>query len=182
MIEVLITGIGGQGAQTIGKILIEIYFKKQYKISYYPFYGSQMRGGNSSCVVKFDEREVVNPCINNADLYAAMDENGINENIKYLKHNSIMIINVDKVSDEFLELLNNNNEFKSKNINIIKINANKKAIDFGMKNAANIVMLKYISDILKLSSDEVKYGIDKFFRDNGKQKYIDKNIELYEVS
>jgi len=33
-----------------------------------------------------------------------------------------------------------------------------------------------------LSSDEVKYGIDKFFRDNGKQKYIDKNIELYEVS
>ena len=96
--------------------------------------------------------------------------------------NSIMIINVDKVSDEFLELLNNNIEFKSKNINIIKINANKKAIDFGMKNATNIVMLKYISDILKLSSDEVKYGIDKFFRDNGKQKYIDKNIELYEVS
>ena len=182
MIEVLITGIGGQGAQTIGKILLEIYFRKQYKVAYYPFYGSQMRGGNSSCVVKFDEREVVNPCISSVDLYSAMDENGIIDNIKFLKSNSKMIINLDRLSEDFLNSLNNNTEFKSKNIDIIKINANKKAIDFGMKNAANIVMLKYISDILKLNNEEVEYGIDKFFRDNGKEKYIDKNIELYEVS
>lgn len=175
MTQILLTGIGGQGAQTIGKMLIEIYLKKGFNISYYPYYGSQMRGGNSSCVVKFDKNEIVNPCLSTVDIYVAMDSNEFLDNLKFLKENSIVIVNVDNVDETLIS------EFKSKNHNIIEVNASKRAIDFGMKNAANIVMYKKLIKVLNIDSNDAIYGIEKYFKDNGKEKYIEKNIQLFNL-
>lgn len=175
MIEVLATGIGGQGAQTIGKILIEVCFKNGFNVSYYPYYGSQMRGGSSSCVVKFDKSEIVNPCLSSVDIFLAMDKNEFLDNIKFLKQNSTIIINADNIDDSMLSLIDDHK------YNIIKVNANKTAVDFGMKNAANIVMYRELIKVLKIDKEDAIFGIKKYFKDNGKEKYIEKNIELFNM-
>ncbi len=63
--EILIIGSGGQGALTIGEIILRAVSKKNYAVSFYPFYGSQMRGGASSCVVKIDTENnyIINPTL-----------------------------------------------------------------------------------------------------------------------
>ena len=74
--EILIIGSGGQGALTIGEIICRAINKKNYAVSFYPFYGSQMRGGSSSCVVKIDTENdfIINPTMNVATDIIVLDE------------------------------------------------------------------------------------------------------------
>ena len=107
--EIFIIGIGGEGALTIGEILLIAANKKQYAVSFYPFYGSQMRGGESGCIIKVDTEndEIVNPTINkpedvlvlndkfykkyeehiseNAKIYKELKNNDKNKNLRLLK-------------------------------------------------------------------------------------------------
>ncbi len=47
MKKILIAGEGGQGVQTISKILLDILNIKDYQISFVPNYGVEQRGGVS---------------------------------------------------------------------------------------------------------------------------------------
>lgn len=107
--EIFIIGIGGEGALTIGEIILIAANEKQYAVSFYPFYGSQMRGGESGCIIKVDTEndEIVNPTINSpndvlvlndkfyekyesfisngAKIYKSLETNDKNKNLKLLK-------------------------------------------------------------------------------------------------
>ena len=74
--EIFIIGIGGQGAQAIGDILMFASCEMNYKSSFYPFYGSQMRGGESGCIVKIDTdgNDIVNPTINSPDDFIILND------------------------------------------------------------------------------------------------------------
>ena len=96
--EIFIIGIGGQGAQTIGEILLIASNIKNYSASFYPFYGSQMRGGESGCIVKIDTdgNAILNPTINSPDDFLILDDKFFdkykkfsNENSKYYKSDEI---------------------------------------------------------------------------------------------
>lgn len=74
--EIFIIGVGGQGALTLGELLCIAANRKSYGVSFYPFYGSQMRGGESGCVVKMDPEggEIANPTINRPDDFLVLDD------------------------------------------------------------------------------------------------------------
>ena len=74
--EIFIIGIGGQGALTTGEILCYAGVQKGYTVSFYPFYGSQMRGGEAGCVVKLDTEgaEIANPTINSPDDFIILSD------------------------------------------------------------------------------------------------------------
>ena len=95
--EIFIIGIGGEGVLTIGEILLIAANEKQYAVSFYPFYGSQMRGGESGCIIKVDTEndEIVNPTINSpSDVLVLNDkfyekyEKFINDDTKVYKTTS----------------------------------------------------------------------------------------------
>ena len=74
--EIFIVGIGGQGALTIGEILLIAANKKNYAASFYPFYGSQMRGGEAGCIVKIDTDglDILNPTVNSPDDFIILND------------------------------------------------------------------------------------------------------------
>jgi len=74
--EIFIIGIGGQGALTLGELLCHAGNRKNYTVSLYPFYGSQMRGGEAGCVVKMETEggEIANPTINEPDDFLILSE------------------------------------------------------------------------------------------------------------
>lgn len=76
MYSILIMGLGGDGAQTIGKIIMIACELNGYAASFYPFYGSQMRGGESSCVIKINtENDIINnPTLNKADYFLILND------------------------------------------------------------------------------------------------------------
>ena len=74
--EIFIIGVGGQGAQSLGEILMIAARNKNYSASFYPFYGSQMRGGETGCIVKIDTdgNEILNPTINMPTDFLILDK------------------------------------------------------------------------------------------------------------
>ena len=74
--EIFILGIGGQGALTVGEILCNAGNRRGYSVSFYPFYGSQMRGGEAGCVVKMDTEgeEIANPTINEPEDFILLSD------------------------------------------------------------------------------------------------------------
>ena len=94
--EIFITGIGGEGVLTIGEMLANCFIKNNFKVSLYPFYGSQQRGGEVNCILKIDSNDnIINPTINSPDYFLVVNDKYIEKYEKF-KNGKTVIINVDK--------------------------------------------------------------------------------------
>ena len=54
MTGMIFSGFGGQGILTTGMIAAEAGMKLGMHVTWYPSYGSQMRGGTANCSVKLE--------------------------------------------------------------------------------------------------------------------------------
>ena len=94
--EIFITGIGGEGVLTIGEILANVFIKNNYTVSLYPFYGSQQRGGEVSCILKINSNgNIINPTINSPDYYLVANDKHIEKYEKF-KNEKTVVINVNE--------------------------------------------------------------------------------------
>ena len=91
-LEILFIGIGGDGVLTIANILANAFIKKNYNVSFYPFYGSEQRGGEVCCTLKVDDKnDIVNPILSSPDFYLVLNDKFLekykcfgSENAKYI--------------------------------------------------------------------------------------------------
>lgn len=104
--EIFVIGIGGQGALTVGELLSIAGNIKNYSISFYPFYGSQMRGGEAGCVIKVDTSgdEIPNPTINSPDDFLILNDKFFDKYKKFQNENSKQYY-LDDVNDKNANLL-----------------------------------------------------------------------------
>lgn len=107
--EIFIIGIGGEGAQTIGEILSISACTKNFATSFYPFYGSQMRGGESGCIIKIDTEgnDITNPTINMPDDFLILNDTFFDKYKKFASDTS-----------KYYQIDNSN--IKNKNIKLLK--------------------------------------------------------------
>lgn len=107
--EIFIIGIGGEGAQTIGEILSISACIKNFATSFYPFYGSQMRGGESGCIIKIDTEgnDITNPTINIPDDFLILNDTFFDKYKKFASDTS-----------KYYQIDNSN--IKNKNIKLLK--------------------------------------------------------------
>lgn len=151
--EIFIIGIGGQGALTIGEILLIAANKKNYGASFYPFYGSQMRGGEAGCIVKIDTNgdDILNPTVNSPDDF---------------------IILSDKFFDKYKKFENPSSKYykyDEKNIEGLQ--------DIDVKKNLNILILKkYIKDCDIFNDDEIIEAIKEKFK---KEEVYASKIDIY---
>ena len=103
--EIFIIGIGGQGAQSIGDIFMIASRNMNYSASFYPFYGSQMRGGESCCIVKIDTdgNNILNPTINMPTDFLVLDSS-IYDKYKKYKNVDSKYYEVKGINDKNLNL------------------------------------------------------------------------------
>ena len=103
--EIFILGIGGQGAQTIGDILLIAAKNKGFGASFYPFYGSQMRGGESGCIVKVDTdgNDIINPTINSPDIFLILNDKFFDK-YKIFEHDNSKYYKIKSINDKNLNL------------------------------------------------------------------------------
>lgn len=151
--EIFIIGIGGQGTLTIGEILLIAANKKNYGASFYPFYGSQMRGGEAGCIVKIDTNgdDILNPTVNSPDDF---------------------IILSDKFFDKYKKFENSSSKYykyDEKNIEGLQ--------DIDVKKNLNILILKkYIKDCDIFNDDEIIEAIKEKFK---KEEVYASKIDIY---
>lgn len=101
--EILFLGIGGDGVQLISNLLSNAVNDLNYKVSNFYIYGSQVRGGESTVVIKISDEEIINPIYSSPDFVVVLNDTYIDKYKEDFNKNTKII----KIDDE--KVLKNKN-------------------------------------------------------------------------
>lgn len=162
--EIIFAGFGGQGIQTIGKIVAYSGLIDGYNTSWLPSYGPEMRGGTSNCSVIISDTEIGSPIVTSADILVVMNNPSLDKFESYLKTNGFLILDSNLITSKI----------KRTDIRIYNIPAEKLAQELGHSKYSNIIMLGAIIYICKLVSLE---SIIKSIKENLNNNYYEGNVQ-----
>jgi 2-oxoglutarate ferredoxin oxidoreductase subunit gamma len=144
--SILLGGFGGQGVQTIGKLLTYAANDADCFVTFFPAYGGQMRGGTSNCtVVVSNDKPIASPSRKSYDYFIALNEPSYVRFRDQVKKGGTIIVNSDLVTDVP----------ESGDITYVKIPLNTLADQVGSQKVMNVIMLAFISKYFSLIPAEV---------------------------
>ncbi len=124
-------GSGGQGVLSMGYILAFAVMRDKMNVTYLPSYGAEVRGGTANCTVCVSDAEIASPVASSPDYAVVLNKPSMVKYQKLLKKGGIMLINSSMVDGEP----------ERDDIEVIKIPANKIALELGNERAVNMIML-----------------------------------------
>ena len=143
--SILLGGFGGQGVQTIGKLLTYAANEAKCEVTFFPAYGGQMRGGTSNCtVVVSDDKPIFSPNRKTYDYIVALNEPSYKRFAGQINPGGTIVINSDLVTVEN----------PPENVTIVKIPLNTLAEQVGSQKVMNVIMLGFLSQYLTLIPKE----------------------------
>ncbi len=92
MTGMIFSGFGGQGILTTGMIAAEAGMKLGMNVTWYPSYGSQMRGGTANCNVKLDARPIASPYVKSIDILCAMNVASVDKFQENMKPGALLLV------------------------------------------------------------------------------------------
>ena len=72
--NIIIAGWGGQGVLTLGALLARGSMLVGKQVTYFPSYGTEVRGGTANCHVKISDREVYSPLVVHPTMLVMMNQ------------------------------------------------------------------------------------------------------------
>ena len=83
--EIICAGFGGQGIITTGILISYCAFETGSQFTWYPSYGSEMRGGTANCTIKISDEEIASPLAKDIDILVGMSGPAIDKFIDSLR-------------------------------------------------------------------------------------------------
>lgn len=132
--EIICSGFGGQGVLTAGLMLADAGMEAGKHVTWYPSYGSEMRGGTANCNVKISDEEIASPYCGEGktDILFSLNNAAIDKFERMLCTGGILLVNSSLVEDD--------RSYRD-DIIVVKIPANKIAEEEKNEHGVNIVML-----------------------------------------
>ena len=140
----IIAGFGGQGVLLAGEVLATAFMLAGKKVTWYPSYGAEMRGGTVNCEVVTSDEEVSAVNKLDTDYVIALNQASFDRFLKKIKNGGHMITNSTLVKD-----LKNRAD-----INYIFAPITKLAEDLGNVKMANILAVGVLAKASKMVSME----------------------------
>lgn len=109
MLQFIIQGRGGQGAQTAGNILADMYFQEGKQVLSYATYGGARRGTPVSSLLRVDDKPIRLRCdIDNPDVIVCFDPSLLDGGslFKGATEKTIVLINTSLPAEKFSALGN----------------------------------------------------------------------------
>ena len=128
MTRILMAGSGGQGIVFLGKLLANAALESAPHITFFPSYGAEVRGGDSSCQVILSPMEIASPVSREFDLMILMTTQGKEKFLPSLAPNGVAVINSSLISCPAAP-------------GRIQIEATREADRLGDQQVANLIML-----------------------------------------
>lgn len=72
--EIIISGFGGQGVLSMGKILAYAGIMEGLEVSWMPSYGPEQRGGTANVTVVLSDQRIASPILNNYDVAIVLNQ------------------------------------------------------------------------------------------------------------
>ncbi|MFA5161969.1 MAG: 2-oxoacid:acceptor oxidoreductase family protein [Elusimicrobiales bacterium] len=162
-----ISGFGGQGVISAGILLAYAGMVDGKKVSWFPAYGAEMRGGTANCSVVISDDEVASPVVSRPDTVIVMNEPSLAKFEPLIASGGLLLINSSLVTSRP----------SRKDINVALVPVNELAEQLGTVKIANIVMLGVFAARTKaVSLDALGKALPKVFK-RAKPELIELNIK-----
>ena len=98
--KIILSGYGGQGVLSAGIMMAEAAMAEGYKVTFFPSYGAEMRGGTANCYVILSDREIASPVIASADTLIALNQPSFDKFLPRVKKDGLLILNSSGIKNE----------------------------------------------------------------------------------
>lgn len=142
--EIIISGFGGQGVLSMGKILAYSGLMEDKEVTWMPAYGPEQRGGTANVTVIVSDKRISSPILSRYDVAIVLNQPSLEKFEPKVKPGGILIYDGYGII----------NPPTRKDINVYRIDAMDKAAD--MKNAKvfNMIVLGGLLKVCQVVSTE----------------------------
>ncbi len=130
MTSALIAGSGGQGILFLGKLIAHGAMLTGKKVTWFPSYGAEIRGGTANCTVVVSEDMIGSPVVKTPDILLVLNEASKERFEERVKEGGLMIMDVSLVKTPP----------GRSDIRVVEIPAAEIAASLGSAKSANMVM------------------------------------------
>ena len=170
--RILIAGAGGQGALTIGKFLASVAME-QHRVTFFPSYGAEVRGGTAHCHVVISEDEIANPVVDEATLMIVMNHLSYRRFAGSVRPDGLLLLNGSMVQQDPPAVCGR----------AVSVPATELASEMGNIRVANMILLGVMNAVHPLLEEK---AVDATMRkilgsDPSKARILDLNRQAYKV-
>ncbi|MBI5308925.1 MAG: 2-oxoacid:acceptor oxidoreductase family protein [Planctomycetes bacterium] len=128
--EIILAGFGGQGMMLLGKLLAQAAMGEGKYVTFFPSYGTEVRGGTAVYHLIISSEEIFSPLIEAADTLIVMNEPSYQKYKELVKPDGLLVMNASMVKANHLP-----------GVKTHKVPATEIASKLGNVLVSNIVML-----------------------------------------
>jgi 2-oxoglutarate ferredoxin oxidoreductase subunit gamma len=152
--KVIMAGAGGQGMMALGKLLAKALAEEGKHVTFFPSYGTEVRGGTAHCHVVISDGEIYSPVIEDADTLIIMNQPSLDKFIARLKEKGLLLVNNSMAAYDGAE----------RRVEVVEIPATELANKLGSALSANMIMLGAYNQLKNFLDFErlVEYISDSF--------------------
>lgn len=136
--EIVISGFGGQGVLSMGKILAYSGIMEEKEVSWMPAYGPEQRGGTANVTVIISDRPISSPIVNQYDIAIVLNQPSLDKFENKVKPGGTLIYDGYGI----------HHAPTRKDINVYKINAMDESMRMNNTKVFNMIVL---GGLLKVS-------------------------------
>jgi len=144
--DIVIAGWGGQGVLTLGKLVARAGMLTGKSVTYFPSYGTEVRGGTANCHVRIADGEIYSPLVERPTALLVMNQPSYQRFRPQLSESGWLLANSTMVTLH---------EEDGKRERTLALPATETASHLGHLVVANMVMLGALNQVLDLFPKEV---------------------------
>lgn len=129
--EIIISGFGGQGVLSMGKILAYSALMEGREVTWMPAYGPEQRGGTANVTVIISDEKISSPILSNYDVAIILNQPSLEKFEERVKPGGILIYDGYGII----------HPPSRKDIHIYRIDAMETAIEMKNSKAFNMIVL-----------------------------------------
>ena len=129
--EIIISGFGGQGVLSMGKILAYSGLMEDKEVTWMPAYGPEQRGGTANVTVIVSDKRISSPILSHYDIAIVLNQPSLDKFESKIKPGGILIYDGYGIM----------NAPKRKDITVYRIDAMDKAAEMKNSKVFNMIVL-----------------------------------------
>ena len=157
---IMISGFGGQGVLSMGKILAYSGLMEEKEVTWMPAYGPEQRGGTANVTVIVSDERISSPILSKYDIAVVLNQPSLEKFEPKIKPGGILIY------DSFGII----NKPTRKDITIYEINAMDKAAEMKNGKVFNMIVLGGLLKVAPVVSDK---GVEKALKKTLPERHHD---------
>lgn len=150
--EIIITGFGGQGVLSMGKILAYAGLLDGLEVSWMPSYGPEQRGGTANVTVILSDNPISSPVLDQYDIAVILNQQSLDKFESHVKPGGTLIYDPYGI-----------HRLPSRtDINIVEVKATENVLATGNLKTYNMVLLGALLKLFPMvSPDTIIKGLEK---------------------